>query len=106
MPEMSKKFIPAHKGDKNPNPKLLKFARSVTDRVHGKLKGITTDDPEYWGLACIFEDEMDAKTREAALDLLMDMLSRKPLQTTGTRRIPCAAALNTCSWSRRCVTLS
>ena len=47
MPEMSKKFIPAHKGDKNPNPKLLKFARSVTDRVHGKLKGITTDDPEY-----------------------------------------------------------
>ena len=88
MPEMSKKFIPAHKGDKNPNPKLLKFARSVTDRVHGKLKGITTDDPEYWGLACIFEDEMDAKTREAALDLLMDMLSRKPLQVREHRPYP------------------
>ena len=85
---MSKKFIPAHKGDKNPNPKLLKFARSVTDRVHGKLKGITTDDPEYWGLACIFEDEMDAKTREAALDLLMDMLSRKPLQVREHRPYP------------------
>ena len=40
MPEMSTKFVPKHKGDKNPNPKLLKFVhldfpgdavRDVTD---------------------------------------------------------------------------
>lgn len=73
MPEMSNKFVPKHKGDKNPNPKLLKFVRHVTDRIPGKIK-MTTDAPEYWGLACIFEDEMDAVTREAALDLLLDML--------------------------------
>ena len=73
MPEMSTKFVPKHKGDKNPNPKLLKFVRHVTDRVPGKIK-MDTDAPEYWGLACIFEDEMDAVTREASLDLLLDML--------------------------------
>ena len=70
---MSSKFVPKHKGDKNPNPKLLKFVRHVTDRIPGKLK-MTSDSPEYWGLACIFEDEMDAQTREASLDLLLDML--------------------------------
>ena len=79
MPEMSTKFVPKHKGDKNPNPKLLKFVRKVTDRVPGKIK-MTTDAPEYWGLACIFEDEMDAQTREAALDLLLDMLPKKMLK--------------------------
>ena len=79
MPEMSTKFVPKHKGDKNPNPKLIKFVKHVTDRVPGKIK-MTTDDPEYWGLACIFEDEMDATTREASLDLLLDMLPRSPLK--------------------------
>ena len=70
---MSTKFVPKHFGDKNPNPKLIKFVRHVTDRVPGKIK-MTTEAPEYWGLACIFEDEMDAVTREASLDLLLDML--------------------------------
>lgn len=79
MPEMSTKFVPKHKGDKNPNPKLLKLVREITDRVPGKIKGITTDDPEYWGYACIFEDEMDDVTRERALDLLLEMISKKPL---------------------------
>ena len=79
MPEMSTKFVPKHKGDKNPNPKLLKFVQKVTDRIPGKLK-MTSDAPEYWGLACIFEDEMDATTREASLDLLLDMLPGKPLK--------------------------
>ena len=79
MPEISTKFVPKHKGDKNPNPKLIKFVKHVTDRVPGKIK-MTTDDPEYWGLACIFEDEMDATTRKASLDLLLDMLPRSPLK--------------------------
>ena len=79
MPEISKKFIPKHKGDANPNPKLLKLVTKITDRIPAKIKGVTTDDPEYWGPACIFEDEMDAKTREAALDLLLDVVSKKPM---------------------------
>lgn len=80
MPEMSTRWIPKHKGDKNPNPKLLKFVTMVTDRIPAKIHGVTTDDPEYWGLACIFEDEMDAKTREASLDLLLDVISKKFMQ--------------------------
>lgn len=76
---MSTKYVPKHKGDKNPNPKLLKFVRKVTDRVPGKIK-MTSDAPEYWGLACIFEDEMDAQTREASLDLLLDMLPKRGLK--------------------------
>ena len=79
MPEMSTKFVPKHKGDKNPNPKLIKLVRHVTDRIPGKIK-MTTDAPEYWGLACIFEDEMDPITREAALDLMLDMLPGSPFK--------------------------
>lgn len=77
MPEMSKKYIPAHMHDKNPNPKLLKFVRRVTDRFDGKLKGIKVEDPEYWGFACIFEDEMTEQERENSLDLLLEMKVRE-----------------------------
>ncbi len=79
MPEMSKKFVPKHFGDKNPNPKLIKLVRHITDRIPGKIK-MTTEAPEYWGLACIFEDEMDPITREASLDLLLDMLPGNPFK--------------------------
>ena len=78
MPEMSKKFVPKHFGDKNPNPKLIKLVKKITDRIPGKIK-MTTEAPEYWGLACIFEDEMDAATREASLDFMLDLISHKPL---------------------------
>ena len=77
MPEMSKKFVPAHMFDKNPNPKLLKFVRRVTDRLPGKIKGIKAEDPEYWGFACIFEDEMTEQERDLALDLLLKLKVRK-----------------------------
>ena len=88
MPEISKKYIPAHKGDKNPNPKLMKFVTKVTDRIVNKVKGLTTDDPEYWGFACIFEDEMDEKTREASLDLLLDVVSSKFMKVREHRPYP------------------
>ncbi|MBR1569747.1 MAG: FAD-dependent oxidoreductase [Bacteroidales bacterium] len=84
---MSKKFIPKHFGDKNPNPKLIKFVRKVTDRIPGKIK-MTTEAPEYWGLACIFEDEMDAVTREAALDFLLDLVSKKPFTVREHHKYP------------------
>ena len=84
---MSDKFVPKHFGDKNPNPKLIKLVRKITDRVPGKIK-MTTEAPEYWGLACIFEDEMDAKTREASLDLLLDVISKKFLTVREHRPYP------------------
>ena len=77
MPEMSKKYIPAHMHDKDPNPKLLKLVRRITDRFDGKLKGVKVEDPEYWGFACIFEDEMTESERENSLDLLLEMKVRK-----------------------------
>ena len=88
MPEISKKYIPKHKGDANPNPKLLKFVTKVTDRIPAKMKGVTTEDPEYWGLAPIFEDEMDAKTAEASLDLLLDVVSQKAMKVREHRPYP------------------
>ena len=48
MPEMSKKFVPKHFGDKNPNPKLIKLVRHITDRIPGKIK-MTTEAPRILG---------------------------------------------------------
>ncbi|MDE7296199.1 MAG: FAD-dependent oxidoreductase [Clostridia bacterium] len=87
MPEMSKKYVPAHMHDKNPNPKLLKFVRRVTDRLPGKVKGIKSEDPEYWGFACIFEDEMTADERENSLDLLLKMETRKKYQYAKLKKL-------------------
>ena len=77
MPEISKKYVPKHMNDANPNPKLLKLVRKITDRIPAKLHGITTADPEYWGFACIFEDELPREQSEAALDLMLAMKVRK-----------------------------
>lgn len=55
MPEMSDKFTPKFKGEKNPNKKILKLGQKITDRIGHK---VTSDDPEYWGLRCICTDEM------------------------------------------------
>ena len=87
MPEMSNKFVPAHMGDKNPNPRLLKLVRKITDRIPAKIKGVKTDDPEYWGFACIFEDEMDEVTREHSFDLLEKMKVRQKYSIPALRKM-------------------
>lgn len=58
MPEMSNAFIPKHKGEKEPREKILKLGKKITDCLPHKLHGLTTDDPEYWGLACVVTDEI------------------------------------------------
>lgn len=58
MPEMSNAFIPEHKGEKEPREKILKLGKKITDCLPHKIHGLTTDDPEYWGLACVVTDEM------------------------------------------------
>ena len=57
MLEMSKKITPEHMGEKHPREKILKLGKKITDVALHKIKGITTDDPEYWGLAAIVTDE-------------------------------------------------
>ena len=51
-------FNPPCKGDPAPREKILKLGKKITDVVMHKIKGITADDPEYWGLAAILTDEM------------------------------------------------
>lgn len=58
MPEMSNAYVPEFMGDKKPREKILKLGRKITDCIDHKIKGLTVNDPEYWGLACIVSDEM------------------------------------------------
>ncbi len=55
---MSSAFVPEFMGDPKPRKKILKLGRKITDCVDHKLKGLTVNDPEYWGLACVTTDEM------------------------------------------------
>ena len=50
-------FNPPHKGDPAPREKILKLGKKITDVIPHKIK-ITSDDPEYWGMADIVTDEM------------------------------------------------
>jgi NADPH-dependent glutamate synthase beta subunit-like oxidoreductase len=68
MAEMSNAFTPEHRGEKNPNKKILKLGQRITDRIGHK---VTSDDPEYWGLACICTDEM--------ADVALKMKRRVPM---------------------------
>lgn len=53
--------------EKAPREKILQLGQMITDRVGRK---ITTEDPEYWGLACFVTDEM--------ADVALKMGVRKP----------------------------
>ncbi len=57
MPEMSTYIKPPKMGDAKPSKKILKLGKKITDVVKHKVK-ITSDDPEYWGLAEIVSDDM------------------------------------------------
>ncbi len=58
MPEMYNTIVPPHMGEENPREKILKLGAKITDVIPHKLFGITSNDPEYWGLASIITDEM------------------------------------------------
>ena len=47
-----------HKKDKNPSQKIIKLGKKITDVAVHKLKGVSVEDPEYWGLAEIITEEM------------------------------------------------
>ena len=58
MPEMSKAFEPRFMGEEKPNEKILALGKKITDVAKHKLFGLTSNDPEYWGLRCLCTDEM------------------------------------------------
>lgn len=70
MPEMSNAFVPRFMGEEKPNEKILALGKKITDVAAHKIKGITANDPEYWGLRCLCTDEM--------ADIALKMDIRKP----------------------------
>ena len=58
MPEQNKKIISKYQGDKNPDERYLKLGRKITDVMGHKISGVTSDDPEYWGLREVLTPEM------------------------------------------------
>ena len=57
--------------DEKPREKILKLGQKITDRIPAKLRPLTVDDPEYWGLAGLITDEM--------ADVALKMKVRKPM---------------------------
>ena len=57
-------------GEKAPREKVIKLGKKITDVLDHKLHGVTSNDPEYWGLAEILSDEM--------CDIALKMKIRKP----------------------------
>lgn len=51
-------FNPPYKGDPAPREKILKLGQKITDVIPHKISGVSSEDPEYWGLASIVTDEM------------------------------------------------
>ena len=70
MPEMSKTFVPRFMNEEQPSEKILALGKKITDVAKHKLFGLTSADPEYWGLRCVCSDEM--------ADVALKMDVRKP----------------------------
>ena len=60
--------------DTKPREKIMKLGQMITDRVPAKLRRLTVEDPEYWGLASIVTDEM--------ADVALKMKVRQPMTLT------------------------
>lgn len=60
MLEMSNTIRPPHKGEENPREDILELGKKITDVAKHKLHGVTSDDPEYWGLAGLVDEQMAA----------------------------------------------
>ncbi len=58
MPEQNKNIVSKYQGEKKPDKKIIKLGRKITDIVPHKLFGVTSNDPEYWGLKEVVTDEM------------------------------------------------
>lgn len=71
MPKRYEYVTPPSLGEKNPRPKVLAVGKKITDVIKHKIKGVTSDDAEYWGLSEILTDDM--------CDVVLAMDLRKPM---------------------------
>lgn len=58
MPEQNDKIISKYQGEKNPDKRYLKLGKKITDCLPHKIGGVTSNDPEYWGLKEVVTPEM------------------------------------------------
>lgn len=58
MPKQNDKIISKYQGEANPDKRYLKLGRKITDVAAHKIMGITSNDPEYWGLREVLTPEM------------------------------------------------
>lgn len=56
--EQYKRHRSKYQGEKDKKENFAKLGRKITDVAAHKIKGVTTDDPEYWGLREVLTDEM------------------------------------------------
>lgn len=58
MARQYKTVVPKWQGDPNPDKKILKLGKKITDVIPHKLFGINSNDPEYWGLKELLTEDM------------------------------------------------
>lgn len=58
MPEQNTEIVSKYQGEKNPDKRYLKLGKKITDVVVHKIAGVTSNDPEYWGLREVLTPEM------------------------------------------------
>jgi len=58
MPKQNDKIISKYQGEANPDKRYLKLGKKITDVAAHKIMGITSNDPEYWGLREVLTPEM------------------------------------------------
>lgn len=58
MPEQFKTCRSKYQGEAELKKNYAKLGRKITDCIPHKIKGLTTDDPEYWGLRELLNDDM------------------------------------------------
>lgn len=69
MPEQFDTVKVPCQGEANPNKRILKLGKKITDIAPHMLFGVTSNDPEYWGLKEMVTEEM--------LDIAENMKLRK-----------------------------
>lgn len=69
MPEQYKKPRSIYQNEKDFKKNYAKLGRKITDCAAHKIKGVTADDPEYWGLREVLSEEM--------VDIALKMKLRK-----------------------------
>lgn len=70
----------------------MKLGQMITDRVPAKLRPLTVENPEYWGLASIVTDEM--------ADVALKMKVRQPMTLPELEKPPANPPK---SWSPCCI---